>query len=165
MVELKENIIIDGNIGVLADNSPLIQKLYSNPCILIKDFEGLSEFRSSIANKIMVVKSKKDVSSIDNNDPWKSKEVDLNNNHIIVSLGLSKESVNIKEKSYYVSYKSGAYMRDCDYSAVIVPKMADSVIENIEESSENMIIEQRPMNDNFPIIEQRPINSNNLNFP
>lgn len=164
--------------GILADNCILKENWQT--LFLLDDEEQFKLFQASIAKKQTVLhstqgKGKPSVSTIDSNDPWINKVVDFKNNHVIVSLNGDIDSVTVSDFKYEVKFSDSPF-RDNEYHLVVVDNLGTSINQPIQSlNNENLIVEQRPCNDNYydgeiiepigmsnpnRIIEQRPINNN-----
>ena len=152
---VESNMLVSSATGMLADGSELMM---SRKTLLIKSNDDLAVFQSSIPNKVYsykkpMSKKKPDIEWIENNDPWKTEEVDFNSFHLIVAVARLIESVTLKDGFYYVTYSSN-FFGDNRYSLFKIKKSADELIEEKNNEEESDFCEQRPIN----FCEQRPIN-------
>ena len=108
---VESNLFVSSSTGMLADGSEL---MINRNTLLIKTKDDLAVFQNSIPRKIYsfkdtMSKKKPDVEWIDNNDPWKTEEVDFNIFHLIVSVAKLIESVTLMDGFYFVTYSSNFF--------------------------------------------------------
>ena len=150
MVENVESTIYK---GVLADNGEIFKIQKEGYTMIIKDEETLKIFKDSIANNLIrlvdnggKVKSKPKVEKYENNDILKTKEINLSNNYLLISIGAELKEIKTKNNSYICRFESDSGIRDYEYTAMIISNNINEVKE--EAFEKHMIIEQRPLNYN-----------------
>lgn len=162
------SIDFESHSGVLADYSEIFDAVQYGSSILIDNQNDYQMFQDSIAKSLMIMvdrkdgsKGKPDVKSTPNSDPYITKKVDFETDHIILTRGKTINKVNVSGNVY--TLELGDYNGDNRYSLAHFKKCAEKLFDDGNLVDENIgYCEQRPINSNMNMrIEQRPINSNN----